>query len=76
MLCSENFFFHLCVYVLSYQLILCLFEAFQSYARTSHPLKKVRLYSLLFGCTGFFYKVAYLVLLYVVFLTFGPLAFH
>ena len=39
----QNLFFHLLAFVLSYQLILCLFEAFQFYARTLHPLKKVRL---------------------------------
>jgi len=39
--------------MLSYQLILCLFEALELYARTSHPLKKVRLEksgSLFLGC--------------------------
>jgi len=30
-------------FILSQQVILCLFEVFQFYARTSHPLKKVRL---------------------------------
>ena len=38
-----NLFFHLLAFVLSYQFILSLFEAFQFYVRTSHPLKKVRL---------------------------------
>jgi len=36
----QNFFFRLLAFNFSYQLILCLFEAFQFYARTSHPLKK------------------------------------
>jgi len=39
----QNLFFHLLVFVLSYQLIECHFEAFQFYPRISHPLKKVRL---------------------------------
>jgi len=30
------------MFILSYQFILCLFEAFQFYARTSHTLQKVR----------------------------------
>jgi len=41
--CGQNLLFHLLAFILWYQLILCLFEAFQLYARTSHPLKKVRL---------------------------------
>jgi len=32
----QNLFFQLLVFILSHQLILCLFEAFQFYARTSH----------------------------------------
>jgi len=36
----QNMSFHLLALTLSYQLIKCLFEAFQFYARTSHPLKK------------------------------------
>jgi len=39
----QNLFFHLLAFILWYQLILCFFEAFQFYARTSHTLKKVRL---------------------------------
>jgi len=39
----QNLFFNLLAFILWYQLILCFFEAFQFYARTSHPLKKVRL---------------------------------
>ena len=39
----QNLFFHLLAFILSYQLILYLFEDFQFYARTSHPLIKVRL---------------------------------
>jgi len=39
----QNLFFQLLAFILSYQLIICLFEAFQFFARNSHPLKKVRL---------------------------------
>jgi len=39
----QNLLFHLLAFILSHQLILCLFVAFQFYARTSHLLKKVRL---------------------------------
>jgi len=39
----QNLFFHLLAFILSYQLILCLFEAFRFFERISHPLKKVRL---------------------------------
>jgi len=39
----QNFFFHFLAIILSYHLNLSLFEAFQFHARTSHPLKKVRL---------------------------------
>jgi len=42
MLCSE-LAVYLLAFILSQQAILCLFEVFQFYARTSHPLKKVRL---------------------------------
>jgi len=39
----QNLLFHLLAFVLSYQLIFCLLEDFQFYARTSYPLEKVRL---------------------------------
>jgi len=39
MLCSE-LAVYLLAFILSQQVILCLFEVFQFYARTSHPLKK------------------------------------
>jgi len=39
----HNFFFHSFEFILSYHLILNLIKAFQFFARTSHPLKKVRL---------------------------------
>jgi len=39
----QNLYFHLIAFILSQQVILSLFEFFQFYARTSHPLKKIRL---------------------------------
>jgi len=39
----QNLFFHFLAFILSYQLILSLFESFQFYLQTSQPLKKVRL---------------------------------
>jgi len=49
----QNLFFHLLAFILWYQHILCFFDAFQFYARISHPVKKVPLEksgSLFLGC--------------------------